>query len=126
LSLGSDAESGPPFTPFGAHALVPQLVALADEAVAVRAELTEAVRAPVPGPLADVKGLEARLADLLDQITGLGVQLKGWAPILVDVEVEVDGRVVLFCWLEGDRDLAWYHEADHGFAGRRPIGHLRS
>jgi hypothetical protein len=31
---------------------------------------------------------------------------------------------VLFCWLEGDRDLRWYHEVELGFAGRRPLSHL--
>jgi hypothetical protein len=28
---------------------------------------------------------------------------------------------VLLCWLEGDRELAWYHRLDTGFAGRRPL-----
>jgi hypothetical protein len=83
-----------------------------------------ATRATPPAPLADLKGHEARLADLLDQIRGLGVQLKGWAPLLVDIEVVVDGRTVLFCWLEGDRELGWYHEVEHGFAGRRPLSEL--
>ena len=48
---------------------------------------------------------------------GLDVQLKGWAPLLVDIPVEHDGRVVLLCLLEGDRELGWYHEVDHGFPG---------
>jgi hypothetical protein len=50
--------------------------------------------------------------------------VKGWAPLLVDVPVALEDRVVLFCWLEGDEDLAWYHELEHGFAGRRPISRL--
>ena len=124
MSSGSPAAPGPPFTPEQAHGLVPELVRLADMAVEVRADLTAASRAATPGPLADLKGLEAQLADLLDQIRDLGVQLKGWAPLLVDVEVAVGDRVVLFCWLEGDRELAWYHEAEHGFAGRRPLAGL--
>lgn len=114
----------PPLTAEQAHALVPELVRLADAAVVARADLTTASRAATPGPLADLKGHEARLADLLDQLRGLGVQVKGWAPLLVDIEVAVDGRVVLFCWLEGDRELGWYHEVDHGFAGRRPLREL--
>jgi hypothetical protein len=28
---------------------------------------------------------------------------------------------VLLCWLEGERELAWYHKAEFGFAGRRLI-----
>ena len=124
--MSSAGETGP--TPLrtvaDAHGLVPELLELADEAVRVRADLTQATRAAKPPARADVKALEARFADLLDRIVGLGVQLKGWAPILVDVPVSVDGREVLLCWLEGDRELAWYHEVDHGFAGRRPLSDL--
>lgn len=123
MSPGPSEGQGPPFTPEQAHALVPELVRLADAAVVARADLTAAARAKAP-VLADVKGHEANLADLLDQIRDLGVQLKGWAPLLVDLEVAVEGRVVLFCWLEGDRELGWYHEMEHGFAGRRPLSHL--
>ena len=107
-----------------AHAVAATVVELGDQMVAVRAELTECRVRAEPGSLAELKGLEARLADLLDQIVGLEVQLKGWAPLLVDIPVEHDGRVVLLCLLEGDRDLGWYHEIDHGFPGRRPLSHL--
>ena len=107
-----------------AHALAATVVELGDQVVEVRAELTEHRSRAEPGALAEVKALEARLADLLDQIVNLEVQLKGWAPLLVDIPVEHDGRVVLLCLLEGDRSLAWYHEADHGFPGRRPLSHL--
>ena len=111
-------------SPAEAHALVPSLLELADEAVDVRAQLTEAVRGAVEARPADVKALEARFADLLDRIGELDVQLKGWAPLLVDVVVDLGDREVLFCWLEGDRDLRWYHELELGFAGRRPLSHL--
>ena len=124
--MSSAGEPGP--TPLrtvaDAHGLLPELLELTDEAVRVRAELTEATHAAVPPARADVKALEARFADLLDRVLGLGVQLKGWAPILVDVPVDVDGREVLVCWLEGDREFAWYHEVEHGFAGRRPLSDL--
>ena len=119
-----DGEDIPVRTPEEAHLLVEDLVVLTDAVVAVRAELTSAVRDRPSAPIADVKALEARLSELLDEVVALGVQLKGWAPLLVDVPVEVSGRQVLFCWLEGDRRLAWSHELDHGFAGRRPLSEL--
>ncbi len=124
--MSPDGEPGsrPPLTVSDAFGLVPELLELTDDAVRVRADLTEATRAEVPPSRADVKALEALFADLLDRIVGLGVQLKGWAPILVDVLVVVDGREVLLCWLEGDREFGWYHEVDHGFAGRRPLTDL--
>ena len=112
------------FTIDEARAALASLLELADELVEVRAELTEQRVDAGPGSLADLKGLEARLADLLDRIVGLGVEVKGWAPLLVDFPVVHDDRVVLVCWLEGDRELGWYHELEHGFAGRRRLSHL--
>jgi hypothetical protein len=35
--------------------------------------------------------------------------VKGFAPLLLDVPGERDGEPVLWCWLEGDEDIAWYH-----------------
>ena len=112
------------FTVAEAHSVAARVVELGDRLVEVRAELTERRAKSDVGPLAELKGLEAGLADLLDQILALEVQLKGWAPLLVDIAVEHEGRVVLFCLLEGDREIGWYHEVDHGFPGRRPLSHL--
>jgi hypothetical protein len=50
-----------------------------------------------------------------------GAQVKGVAPLLIDFPGERDGVEVLFCWLEGDRELAWYHRSDLGFPGRRRL-----
>lgn len=120
----TDADGPVVRTPAQAHALVADLLTLTDDVVAVRADLTAAARDEPAAPIADQKALEARLSELLDGIVGLGVQLKGWAPLLVDIPVAVGDRQVLFCWLEGDRDLSWYHEVHHGFAGRRPLSDL--
>lgn len=119
------------FTLDEARALMPTVRSLGDQIVAVRAELTMATRNHPPAPLAEAKGLEARLSDLLDQLVTLGLQVKGWAPLLVDFPSIVesdDGRrhEVLLCWLEGERELAWFHDPAHGIAGRRPITELRA
>jgi hypothetical protein len=112
------------FTLEEAHALAATVVELGDQLVEARAALTEHRSLGEAGSLAELKGLEARLADLLDQIMALDVQLKGWAPLLVDIPIEHEGRVVLLCLLEGDREIGWYHELDHGFPGRRPLSRL--
>jgi hypothetical protein len=121
--------SGSLFTVEEAKLLVPAVRDLADQIVVVRADLTVASRSTPGAPLADRKALEARLSELLDSLAGLGVQIKGWAPLLVDFPVALPGadgglREVLLCWLEGDHELAWFHEVDHGFAGRRPLADL--
>jgi hypothetical protein len=98
-----------------------------DELIALRADLTE-LRTDLNGEgssplggLAEAKALEARLYAAMEQITAEGVQVKGYAPLLLDWPGELDGRPVLWCWLEGDPDIAWYHRVECGFAGRRPV-----
>lgn len=94
-----------------------------DELVVLRADATElsaAVRAGGAG-LADLKAYEARLDELMTTVQQTGVELKGWAPLLLDFPADLDGVPVLLCWLEGDADLAWYHRPDLGFAGRRRL-----
>jgi hypothetical protein len=97
-----------------------------DAFVRLRADLAELRRdlaadgVSQHGALADAKALEARLFAELESFAGLGAEVKGFAPLLLDFPGELDGTPVLWCWLEGDADIAWYHRADTGFAGRRP------
>lgn len=110
-----------------ARAVLDDLRGQIAEIVELRAELTTAVAAHENGdestPLADLKGMEARLSELLDGFRSLGLEVKGWAPLLLDFPMEPDGGVLL-CWLEGEDAIGWYHEAAHGFAGRRPLDRL--
>ena len=115
------------FTVDEARAELSRLLPLLDEVVRLRgdhAELTAAVRGGPPsslGGLPELKAATARLDDLLTRVQQTGAELKGIAPLLVDFPAELDGVPVLLCWLEGDRGLHWYHRADLGFAGRRPL-----
>ncbi len=67
------------------------------------------------------KAAEARLDHLMTEVQQTGAELRSLAPLLVDFPAELDGVPVLLCWLEGETDLGWYHRADLGFAGRRPL-----
>ena len=73
------------------------------------------------GGLPELKAAQARLDELLSTLRTGDLQVKGIAPLLLDFPAELDGVPVLLCWLEGDRDLEWYHRADLGFAGRRRL-----
>lgn len=114
------------FTVAEARALLPTVRGIAERIIEVRADLVVATRDEPVAPLAEAKALEAALSDLLDQLVGLGLQVKGWAPLLVDFPAtrrRPDGtdQEILLCWLEGEADLDWYHDAAHGFAGRRRL-----
>ncbi len=104
------------------------LLPVLDEIVELRADAAElAASAASGGPptslgsLPELKAAQARLDELLTRVQATGADLKGLAPLLVDFPSELDGTAVLLCWLEGDRSIGWYHRADLGFAGRRPL-----
>jgi hypothetical protein len=99
-----------------------------DELVVVRADAAEFATGLAgggqptrPGGLPAWKAAEARLDELMTEVQQTGAELKGLAPLLVDFDADLDGVPVLLCWLEGERELAWYHRADLGFAGRRRL-----
>jgi hypothetical protein len=105
-----------------------RLLPTLDQIVALRANAAELAAAVAPagrpsslGGLPEFKAAQARLDELLSGVQQTGVQLKGLAPLLLDFPAEIDGEPVLLCWLEGDRELGWYHRLDLGFAGRRPL-----
>jgi hypothetical protein len=110
-----------------ARAVIARLRPRIDEFVAARADLAElkadlAAGRPSPlGGLPEAKGLEARLYADLEYFAAAGAQVKGFAPLLLDLPGERDGEPVLWCWLEGDESIDWYHRLDVGFAGRRRI-----
>ena len=104
--------------------LLPQL----DAIVALRADVAElgaAVTFGTSTPLGGTPEFKAAQALLDEKLTALGdvdeLQVKGLAPLLLDFPAELDGEAVLLCWLEGDRELQWYHRLDLGFAGRRRL-----
>jgi hypothetical protein len=116
------------FTVAEAREALAALRPVLDELVAVRADAAELAvdvhdgGAPSPlGGLPELKAAQARLDDLMTTVQQTGAELKGFAPLLVDFPSERDGVPVLLCWLEGDRELSWYHRRDIGFAGRRPL-----
>ena len=105
-----------------------QLLPTLDEIVALRSDAAELAAASTSGGrptdlggLPELKAAQARLDELLTDVQQTGAELKGLAPLLVDFPSELDGVDVLLCWLEGDRELGWYHRSDLGFAGRRRL-----
>jgi arsenite methyltransferase len=115
------------FTLAEARAVLAELRPSLDELVRLRAdaaELSAAVRGGLPTKLGGVpegKAAEARLDELMTEIQSHGVELKGFAPLLLDFPSTLDGVPVLLCWLEGDQALEWYHRTDLGFLGRRRL-----
>lgn len=63
---------------------------------------------------------ESRLAGFIDELTRLGVELKG-PDGLCDFPSHIDGREVYLCWRLGEPDVSHWHELEAGVAGRQPL-----
>lgn len=96
------------------------LIRLRADLAELRADLAGEAASPLGGR-AEAKALEARLYAVMEELGTRGTQVKGYAPLLLDWPGELHGRPVLWCWLEGDPDVGWYHRVECGFAGRRPV-----
>lgn len=112
------------FTLDEARGLLDDVHERADRLVTVRADLVGATRAHNSGedvPIPDIKALEATMGELLDGFRAWGLQVQGYAPLLLDFPGTLDGHDVHLCWLENEADIGWYHHVDHGFMGRRRL-----
>ena len=66
-----------------------------------------------------------RLEQLLDELSEVGVELKDYQSGLVDFIGRHEGRDVYLCWKLGEERIAWWHELNAGFAGRKSVTLLR-
>ena len=124
------------FTVDEANGLLPDLIpvltelkakkAALDEARIALARLTPTMRSN--GHAAEAAAQERRLRDLtlalatgVRRITGQGVEIKDLDHGLIDFPSLRGDRVVYLCWRLGEGPIAYWHEIDAGFAGRRPL-----
>lgn len=63
----------------------------------------------------------ARLTSAVRQIVAMGILVKDVDAGLVDFLSLRRGQRVYLCWKHGEEELAYWHDIDTGFAGRRPI-----
>jgi hypothetical protein len=70
---------------------------------------------------AEVQEASTELVGVVDELQGLGVQVKDLDRGLVDFPCVHRGRELLLCWELGEDEVAFWHGADEGYAGRRPL-----
>lgn len=124
------------FTVVEARALVSELLPLLRDLRAARqrvVDLRSRVEALTPamrnnGHAAQAAELEQglvgsvqRLTRILETLTTLGVLVKDMEHGLVDFPSLRDGRIVLLCWRMDEPTVAFWHEVDTGFGGRRRL-----
>ena len=69
----------------------------------------------------EVKRLTEEVNKLLARINDLGCELKDIEEGLVDFPSLREGREIYLCWRLGEEEVAFWHELDAGFSGRRPL-----
>jgi hypothetical protein len=68
-----------------------------------------------------VEQLFQQLDALVRKIQATGAILKDANTGLVDFPSERNGREIYLCWQYGEEEIAFWHDVDAGFAGRRPL-----
>jgi hypothetical protein len=127
------------FTTEEARALLPEVRVLAERMVAHRRALAVAtvrharIAAKIAGNGGGVRPNEIdRLQETMDaeasgvvrcveELQSLGVLVKDLDEGLVDFPALRGDEEVLLCWRLGEEDIGFWHPADEGFAGRRPL-----
>ena len=56
-----------------------------------------------------------------EQIEGAGAQIKSLEEGLLDFPSRRGDEAVLLCWKLGEDEIGYWHGADEGFAGRKPL-----
>jgi hypothetical protein len=127
------------FTPEEANALLEQVRPVAESlvahrraftvAAARRARLTQRISGnggdfdpQEPSELDGQLQREAEaVAGAVEELQALGVLVKDLDRGLVDFPALRDGEEVLLCWQVGEREIAYWHGLEEGFAGRKPL-----
>ena len=55
------------------------------------------------------------------EIEEIGVQIKDLEEGLLDFPCVLDGKTVLLCWKLGEKEIGYWHAAEDGFEGRKPL-----
>jgi hypothetical protein len=109
-----------------------ELIRLRDEALALKTavEGTSAGGGLFDGadPNGERRRLKLRMQAIVDQMQAAVIQLDRWSVTLRDIQTGlvdfpalVNGRQIWLCWRLGEAEIAWWHELDAGFAGRKPL-----
>jgi hypothetical protein len=80
------------------------------------------------GPDDELRLIRLRMQGLIDQMQAAvaridesGITLRDIESGLIDFPALANGRQIWLCWRLGEDDIAWWHELDEGFSGRRAL-----
>ena len=112
------------FTPAQANRTLPLVRRIVEDLLASGRELQKVSQRPNdPGAIERAGALDLRIRELQLELERIGCSYKGWGFDLglVDFPGLIAGENVLLCWRSDEPAVVWYHSAEGGFAGRKPI-----
>jgi hypothetical protein len=68
--------------------------------------------------------LEAQIYAHVNELQGIGCELKDYEKGLIDFYASRDGEVIYLCWMLGEDDIRFWHTLEGGFGARQPISVL--
>jgi hypothetical protein len=87
-----------------------------DTELAVRAEATGGAW---PGPERAADALAITLG--FERLEELDVLVRDLERGVIDFPSVIEGREVYLCWVDGERDIEFWHDLDAGYAGRQAL-----
>ena len=73
----------------------------------------------------ELEELGQQLNQVLKPLIELGIEIKA-SDGLVDFRSRYHGRTVYLCWRWDEETIAWFHDLDDGFGGRRKIENIKA
>jgi hypothetical protein len=70
----------------------------------------------------DIERGKDRMIEYERELRDLGVELKDYFVGLIDFPCWMNGCEVYLCWRLGETEVAYWHELDAGFSGRKRLG----
>ncbi len=70
---------------------------------------------------ASIQREAAAISECADRINAVGAEVKSLEEGLLDFPARRGNEVVLLCWKLGEDEIQYWHGADEGFGGRRPL-----
>ena len=71
----------------------------------------------------EIKKMISDINGFMNELEEIGCFYKDWNFTigLVDFPAFIGGEEVLLCWRSDEEDVKYYHSAEEGYAGRKPI-----
>ena len=63
----------------------------------------------------------AAISDCAERINAAGAEVKSLEEGLLDFPARRGDEIVLLCWKLGEDEIHYWHRADEGFGGRKPL-----